>query len=148
MGNTGTAGLGGIGTKGAGGGLGGYGNSLIGSGEGKGLTTMALAQDLVLEGGLDRSVIQATIAKYLSQVRACYEGGLQKKPDLQGTVAMAFQINPTGELNYSRVAKSSLGDPQVENCIATRMMSWKFPKPVGGVSQKVEYPFNLRPIKS
>ncbi len=148
VGNTGTAGLGGIGTKGAGGGLGGYGNSMIGSGEGKGLTTLPLAADLILEGGLDRSVIQATIAKYLSQVRACYEGGLQKKADLAGTVSMAFQINPSGILNYSRVAKSTLGDPQVESCIATRMMTWKFPKPVGGVNQKVEYPFSLRPIKT
>lgn len=145
VGNTGVAGLGGIGTKGAGGGAGGYGNMMVGSGEGKGLTSLALSQDVVLEGGLDRSVIQATIAKYLSQVRACYEEGLRKNTGLVGQVSMAFEINGDGGLNYSRVQRSTLGNADVESCISTKMMNWKFPKPTGGVNVKVAYPFMLRP---
>lgn len=145
VGNTGVQGLGGIGTKGRGGGAGGYGNSMVGSGEGKGLTSIPLSNELTLEGGLDRSVIQATIAKYLSQVRACYEQGLKSRPGESGQVSMAFEIGGSGRLNSSRVARSSLGDPGVEQCIATRMMSWQFPKPLGGVNVKVNYPFLLRP---
>lgn len=145
VGNTGVAGLGGIGTKGAGGGAGGYGNMMVGSGEGKGLTSLALSQDVVLEGGLDRSVIQATIAKYLSQVRACYEEGLRKNSGIAGLVSMAFEINGEGGLNYSRVQRSTLGNAEVEGCISTKMMNWKFPKPTGGVNVKVAYPFMLRP---
>ena len=82
VGNTGTAGLGGIGTKGRGGGQGGYGNASVGSGEGKALSSIPISQDMVLEGGLSKAAIQATIAKYLSQVRACYEQGLLKNPGL------------------------------------------------------------------
>ncbi len=145
VGNTGVAGLGGIGTKGRGGGAGGYGDQMVGSGEGKGLTSLALSQDVTLEGGLDRSVIQATIAKYLSQVRACYETGLRKNAGLMGQVSMAFEINGQGDLNYSKVARSSLGNPDVEACISSKMLSWKFPKPTGGVNVKVAYPFMLRP---
>jgi len=148
VGNTGVAGLGGIGTKGAGGGAGGYGNMMVGSGEGKGLTSLALSQDVVLEGGLDRSVIQATIAKYLSQIRACYEEGLRKNKGLMGQVSMAFEISGAGTLNYARVHKSSLGDSGVESCISTKMMNWQFPKPTGGVNVKVNYPFMLRPSSS
>jgi len=146
VGNTGVAGLGGIGSKGAGGGAGGYGTTSIGSGEGRSLSTVPLSKDMILEGGLDRSVIQATIAKYLSQVRACYEDGLRRNPGLEGVVAMDFQINASGRLNYSRVARSSLGSPQVEHCISARMMTWEFPKPLGGVDVKVNYPFLLRPV--
>lgn len=146
VGNTGLKGLGGIGTKGAGGGAGGYGNSMVGSGEGKGLSSIPLSEDLVLEGGLDRSVIQATIAKYLSQVRACYEAGLKGNPGLTGQVGMDFEIAGSGNLNFARVYKSSLGHSGVEQCIATRMMGWKFPKPLGGVNVKVKYPFLLRPV--
>jgi hypothetical protein len=146
VGNSGVAGLGGVGTKGAGGGAGGYGTSMIGSGEGRALSTVPLSKDMILEGGLDRSVIQATIAKYLSQVRACYEDGLRSNPGITGLVAMDFQINGTGKLNYARVGKSSLGNSQVEGCIATRMMTWQFPKPLGGVAVKVNYPFLLRPV--
>lgn len=148
VGNTGTAGLGGIGTKGRGGGEGGYGNTLVASGEGKGLSSIPLSQDMILEGGLDRNVIQATIAKYLSQVRACYNEGLQRNPGLTGLVGMKFEINGAGDLNFAKVYKSSLGDQKVEGCISNRMMTWKFPKPRGGVNVKVSYPFLLRPVNS
>jgi len=146
VGNTGVTGLGGVGTKGAGGGAGGYGNTMVGSGEGRGLSKVALAQDLVLEGGLDRAVIQATIAKYLSQVRACYEGGLQSNPGLQGQVNMNFIIAGDGSVSTAKVSKTTLGDAPVENCISSKMLNWKFPKPVGGVNVKVNYPFVLRPM--
>ncbi|NDD92370.1 hypothetical protein EBZ37_09825, partial [bacterium] len=109
VGNSGVSGLGGVGTKGAGGGNGGYGNSMVGSGEGRALSAMAVSNDLVLEGGLDRAVIQATIAKYLSQVRACYEQGLSEKPGINGTVTMNFQVGPSGALDFSKVGKSTLG---------------------------------------
>jgi TonB family protein len=147
VGNSGVAGLGGVGTKGAGGGQGGYGNTAVGSGEGRALSAMALSQDMVLEGGLDRSVIQATIAKYLSQVRACYEQGLARNAGLSGQVTVAFEIGAQGNLNSSKVARSSLGDAGVEGCITQRMMSWIFPKPLGGVNVKVSYPFLLKPVK-
>lgn len=146
VGNTGSAGLGGIGTKGRGGGQGGYGNASVGSGEGSRLSAMGLSDDIVLEGGLDRAVIQATIAKYLNQVRACYERGLRQKPGIAGQVTMAFAIGATGKLQYSKVSKSSLGYQPVEGCISDRMMTWQFPKPLGGVVVKVKYPFLLRPV--
>lgn len=147
VGNTGVAGLGGIGKAGEGGGSGGQGSSYIGSGGGgKGLSDVALSEQLELEGGLDRNVIQATIAKYLSQIRACYENGLRQKPGLTGQVTMAFEIGKEGHLSYARVSKTSLGDKLVEDCISTRMISWLFPKPVGGVHVKVNYPFHLRPV--
>ena len=146
VGNTGVSGLGGVGTKGAGGGAGGYGNSKIGSGEGSSLSKVALSNDLMLEGGLDKAVIQATIAKYLGQVRACYEAGLQSNSALQGQVNMNFQISGQGDVNFANVAKSTLGNSQVESCISTKMLNWKFPKPVGGVNVKVNYPFVLRPV--
>jgi hypothetical protein len=157
VGNTGLKGLGGVGGgKGAGGGAGGYGDTLASSGTGAGtglgngraLTSLPLSQDIVLEGGLDKAVIQATIAKYLNQVRACYEEGLQRNPALVGQVTMAFEINGTGMLNYSNVAKTSLGDAGVPQCISKKMMTWQFPKPVGGVNVKVTYPFLLRPVNS
>jgi hypothetical protein len=120
----------------------------VGQGHGRSLTALPLSNDIELEGGLDKAVIAATIAKYLSQVRACYEVGLRRNPALAGQVTMNFEIGPTGKLNFSKVGKSSLGDAEVPECIATRMMSWDFPKPVGGVNVKVNYPFLLRPVNS
>ncbi len=149
VGNTGVAGLGGVGTKGAGGGAGGYGNTMVASGEGQGVTEIAVgSNDMVLDGGLSRYAINATIAKYLSQVRRCYETQLNKNPNLEGLVTVNFQINGQGMLDFSRVVKSSLGSPVAEKCITQKMMGWKFPKPKGGVKVKINYPFMLRPIGS
>lgn len=147
VGNTGVAGLGGVGTKGAGGGAGGYGNTMVASGEGKGISAISVASnDMVLDGGLSRYAINATIAKYLSQVRRCYENQLNKQPGLEGLVTVSFQINGTGMLNYSKVKNSSLKSPVVEKCITNKMMNWKFPKPKGGVNVNINYPFMLRPV--
>ncbi|MEQ1877915.1 MAG: AgmX/PglI C-terminal domain-containing protein [Bdellovibrionia bacterium] len=145
VGNTGLAGLGGIGTKGAGGGLGGYGETDYGSGAGQSISTIPLSKEAVIEGGLDRALIIATIMRYLSQVRACYEEGLKHRPNIIGSVTMNFEINGTGGVNFSRVSRSSLGDKEVEECISTRMMHWNFPAPKGGVNVGVSYPFMLRP---
>ncbi|MGE4130374.1 MAG: AgmX/PglI C-terminal domain-containing protein [Bdellovibrionales bacterium] len=148
IGNTGVAGLGGIGTKGAGGGLGGYGDTAFG-GVGSGtLSAVPLANQATVDQGLDRSQIQATIMRYLSQVRACYEEGLKRDQSLIGQVTMNFEINGTGNLNFARVGRSSLNDRPVESCISMKMMNWKFPEPRGGVNVKVSYPFMLRPVKS
>ena len=145
VGNTGTKGLGGIGTKGAGGGAGGYGTTTIASGEGVGISAVAISNDVTLEGGLSRAVIMATIQKYLAQIKACYNQGLKTNPALEGTVAMDFQIKPDGSVGFARVGKSSLGSQMVESCMSTKMLSWQFPKPRGGVSQDVRFPFSLRP---
>ena len=147
VGNTGTVGLGGIGTKGRGGGQGGYGNATVSYAGTGGLGSIALAEEVIIEGGLSQAVIQATIEKNLPQVRACYEAGLQKWPGLAGTVSTKFEIGSTGRLNYSKISRSTLDNSQVENCIIRNMKKWQFPGPEGGVSVKVNYPFLLRPVQ-
>ena len=148
VGNTGTVGLGGIGTKGKGGGQGGYGNTSVSSGVGPGsLSNLSLGEEIVMEGGLSQSVIEATIVKYLPQIRACYEIGLRKSSGLSGTVATKFEIGPQGRLNYSKVSRSTLGSAEVEDCIVRNMKNWQFPRPEGGVNVRVNYPFLLRPVR-
>ncbi len=148
VGNTGTEGFGGVGTKGMGGGHGGYGTVLIAAGEGPSLANGPLTREENSETGLDRAVIQATIEKYLSQVKNCYEQGLRRNNTLGGLVTMSFEINPDGNLNFAKVAKSTLGDVQVEQCMSQRMLDWRFPSPKGKVSVKITYPFLLRSLNS
>ena len=148
VGNSGVAGLGGIGNAGAGGGEAGFGKSYVGSGGiggGKSLSDVRLGKDIELEGGLDRAVVKATIAKYLSQIQSCYERGLRLKPHLAGQVSMDFEISGSGKLNYAKVKNSTLDFPETEKCISQAMMSWQFPQPVGGTLVKVNYPFTLKP---
>lgn len=148
VGNTGVTGLGGVGTKGAGGGLGGYGDTAYAAAGGAPLSAIPLAQDAKIDEGLDRSQIQSTIMRYLSQVRACYEEGLKRNQALIGQVTMGFEVGGSGNLNSAQVQRTSLNDRPVEECIRTKMMNWKFPQPRGGVNVKVSYPFMLRPLRN
>lgn len=149
VGNSGVAGLGGIGNKGRGGGLGGYGDTTYSGSGGGALSTVPLSQQASIPSGsgIDRSLILATILRYLNQIRACYEEGLKTKPNLIGQVTTDFEINPAGNLNYARIAKTSLNDAGVEGCITQKMMTWKFPIPKKGGKVPVSYPFMLRPMK-
>lgn len=146
VGNTGVQGLGGIGTKGKGGGGGGYGDVAIASGSGRGISAIGIGNGVGVDGGLDRHLINATIAKYMNQVRACYEERLRHNSELAGTINMDFVIGASGRLNYAKVKSSTLPDPLVGGCVSKRMMNWEFPKPRGGVNVQVNYPFTLRPV--
>lgn len=147
VGNTGVAGLGGIGKQGRGGGQGGYGDAEFGGAAGSGLS-LPLDREAVVDEGLDRSQIQAAIMRYLAQVRACYEEGLKRNAGLIGQVVMNFEVLGQGQVGSSRVQRSSLRDRPVEDCIRTKMLSWKFPQPRGGRTVRVSYPFMLRPVRS
>lgn len=137
-------GAGGYGTKGKGGGRAGYGKvSLVGSSNS---FFDPIESEAWTEGGLDRNAIAAVIMRHLSEVRYCYEQGLQKKPTLSGRVSMNFMIGPTGSVTTAQINNSSLAHPPVENCIRDRLKTWKFPQPQGGVNVKVSYPFVLRRV--
>lgn len=137
-------GAGGYGTKGKGGGRGGFGKmAIVGSSTS---FIEPIESEAWTEGGLDRNAIAAVIQRHLSEVRFCYESGLQKKPNLSGRVSMKFMIGPQGVVTTAQVNNSSLAHPLVENCIRDRLKTWQFPKPQGGVNVKVNYPFVLRRV--
>jgi outer membrane biosynthesis protein TonB len=100
--------------------------------------------NVLVTGGLDRDQIAEVIARNMGQITYCYEQGLQVKPSLSGRVAVHFQIGPQGRVDFSNVAHSSVHSAQVEGCIAHKVKGWQFPKPMGGVSVAVTYPFLLR----
>ena len=137
---------GGYGTRGVGGGRAGYGKiSLVG---GTSAVSLPLDDEATVEGGLDRDQIIAVINRNKGQIIYCYEKGLQSQPRIGGRVAVDFVIGPSGRITRAKVAQSSLGSNQVENCMIARMKTWQFPKPVGNVNVDVLYPFELMRVSS
>lgn len=134
---------GGYGTRGkAGGGRPGYGEMNMGG------TAAAyfepVTEEALVEGGLSRDQIAAVINRHIGEIIFCYEKGLQTKPNLSGRVGVKFVINGSGRVSQAGVQSSSLSDSKVEGCILNRLRGWPFPKPVGGVNVKVQYPFVLK----
>lgn len=137
-------GSGGYGRHGSGGGQGGYGRlSMVGSSS---AYFQPVESEAEIEGGLDREQIAEVIQRHLGQIRYCYEHGLQIDPSLKGRVAVKFLIGGTGIVSTAQVANTSLHSDRVESCIVSRLRSWKFPEPRGGVIVKVNYPFVLKRV--
>lgn len=160
MGNAG--GLGGLGVKGTGAGGGGYGMgvgsfTVIGRGSGavgyghgvgglggKTAGDVSLAnEEAVVSGSLDKSLIQAVIKRNRQQIRSCYE--LTRNPQLIGKVAIAFVIGPDGKVQSASVAQSTAGNAALEQCVVARVKTWVFPKPTGGGTVQITYPFVFKP---
>ncbi len=100
-------------------------------------------EDIRVEGGLDPEVIAAVIQRYLAQIRQCYESRLVSNPDLKGKVLVYFKITGAGTVDSSQILQSSLQDHATETCILSKVNQWVFPKPKGGGSVGVKYPFIL-----
>lgn len=94
-------------------------------------------------GSLSKEAIRRTVRRHINEVRHCYERELQARPDLAGRVSIKFVIAPTGAVQSSLVANSSVGDANVEQCISTAVRRWGFPEPDNGGVVAVTYPFML-----
>lgn len=134
-------GAGGYGTKGKGGGQAGYGTlSLVGS---SGASVIPVGQEVIAGGGLDQSLIWDVIRKNQGQIRFCYEQGLQSDPNLKGRITTDFSIGANGQVTTFKIANSTINSKIVEDCVALRVKTWKFPLPEGGKTVSVKVPFNL-----
>jgi hypothetical protein len=97
----------------------------------------------VVLGSLSKDVIRRVIRRHLNEVSFCYEQGLAKRPNLTGRVAIRFTISSSGAVHVAIVSSSTLGDQQVEQCIARTIGRIGFPQPKGGGVVIVTYPFDL-----
>ncbi|MFL5356489.1 adventurous gliding motility protein GltG [Archangium sp.] len=136
-----TIGIGAVGTKGRGGGMGGYGSGVGGLSGKQSVDVGIAAEDATVTGSLDKELIRQVIQRNKNQIRFCYESLLNRFPKLGGKVSIRFTIASEGNVVTSSVAQSTAGNPELEQCVAGRVRTWAFPKPKGGGSVVVTYPF-------
>ncbi|MCA9659096.1 MAG: TonB family protein [Myxococcales bacterium] len=143
----GTVGLGRVGTIGTGGR--GSGSS-YGGGGGTGFSSRTKVLPVIrqakakVQGALDKDIVRRIVRAHINEVRNCYNAGLAKDPTIGGRVAIQFSIGSGGNVPMAVVAESTIKDPEVGRCVAKAVRRWKFPKPNGGGSVIVTYPFVLQ----
>jgi TonB family protein len=98
-----------------------------------------------VKGALDKDIIRRIVRAHINEVRYCYNQGLARDPMLKGRVSIEFTIGVSGKVSVASVADSTLGDADVDKCIALAVKRWTFPKPTGGGVVVVTYPFVLEP---
>ncbi len=106
-------------------------------------TRVRLAKEQI-RGRFDRDIIRRIVRTHIDEVDHCYGGGLSRRPGIRGRVTIEFTIRADGRVPTSKVARSSLGDKPVENCISAATRRWTFPKPADG-NVAVTIPFVLGP---
>ncbi len=105
-------------------------------------------ENIQILSGLSKEIINAVVKRHQSEIRACYDSALQRNPGTRGKIVTAFDIQPNGIVSMANVKESSVGDKALENCILSRIRSWRFPTPEAPVvTQVTAYPFYLSPAQ-
>jgi hypothetical protein len=94
-------------------------------------------------GGYDKDLIRRVIRQHTNEVRFCYERELTRDSSLSGRVVVKFSIGGMGTVLTSFVESSTLKASGADQCIASAVRRWQFPKPQGGLVI-VSYPFVLK----
>jgi hypothetical protein len=158
-GGTGLKSLGGTGGGGDGSGLGlarigtnGIGGGLASYGDGKGGLRGKSDADIGLgpgrpqvSGSIDPELIRKVVHEHRAQIRTCYETQLNAKPNLAGKLVSAWTIDQGGAVTEAHTQESTLRDHTVEQCVASKIKTWRFPIPKGGGEVFVTYPFIFTP---
>lgn len=94
-------------------------------------------------------VIRKFVLERREKVRPCYDKAQAGRPNFKGDVMMRFVLSPSGDVQqiFYDQAESTLYAPDVGECIAAGMKTWKFPPSSRGMETKVGYPFNFNPRK-
>ncbi len=101
-----------------------------------------------VEEGLSRDEVGEVIHRHSSEIRYCYETSLIHAPELNGKLVLQFTIGKLGQVTQAKAQGGSLQNAQLENCLVTRLQTWAFPKPHGGIEVPVTYPFLFKNLGS
>lgn len=133
-------GLGGLGARGHG-----NGGSGLGTGVGRAGRAINIQNGMpVVMGSLSKDVISGVIRKNTNTIQYCYEKSLTKNPQLQGKIVVRFIIDGSGKVSRVEIVETTIADLELESCVMERVKQMIFPKPTGGGSITVNYPFVFR----
>ena len=135
-----TIGIGAVGTRGVAGGEGKYGTG-IGMGKKSSADISITNSDPEVEGAYDKELIRRVVQSHKDQLKYCYDNFLTRNPKLSGKIAVKWIISENGSVPSSNVVSSTTGTPDLDKCVAGRILTWVFPKPKGGGIAVVTYPF-------
>lgn len=89
-------------------------------------------------------LIHWVIRTNVEDVRQCYETRLKEHPGTSGKVKVKFVISATGGVAESKAVQTTTNDGPLDECIVAAVRTWMFPKPKGGGTVIVTYPFVFR----
>ncbi len=95
-------------------------------------------------GTIDAKEAQAVTKKNYAKVRTCYEKQLKLNNILQGGITVRIMVFPDGSVNSVKFEDDTVHNPAMNECIKKEILSWQFPKPVGGKAE-VQQSYKFEP---
>ena len=99
------------------------------------------ADDIEVEGEIDRAAILRAIRKNKSRFDRCYQAALQKKSAAQGHLKMRWTILSNGRGNDAEVVSDGVGNPSLSGCVGKVLESTDFPIPPSGQIPRISFKF-------
>ncbi len=93
-----------------------------------------------VDGELDPGIVAKEVRNRMSAIKACYERGLKRNPNLNGKIVVRWTITPAGTVQGVGIESDTIGDTEVATCIKVTVARWRFPAPSGGAVE-VAFPF-------
>jgi hypothetical protein len=93
-------------------------------------TTIVRIGSVRREGTLPMEVVQRILRQNYGLFSDCYREALDRKPRLQGTVELVFNIDGQGAVFGARVGKNEIDDPKMSQCVVNGVPKLRFPAPV------------------
>jgi hypothetical protein len=104
-------------------------------------------------GSLSKDTIREAVDAVIEDVKICYEDQLEVTPDLAGRLFVNFEISAEedvgGIVDHAEIGDKSdevmSSNQQLSDCIIDTIYTLELPRPKGGGTVKVSYPFMMKP---
>ena len=80
-----------------------------------------------------------------ASIRAAYEKALKRSPRLAGKLVIRLVIGANGRVTEASVVEDTIGDADLARAIVGVVRRFRFPRPSGGTTVEVRYPFVFAP---
>ncbi len=88
--------------------------------------------------------IRKAIMSQMEGVRYCFNQSLKKDSNISGKIVLVFTILAKGRVDKPRITSSTLGRPELENCVLEAVKQWRF-QMISGGDVDVNYPLVFTP---
>jgi hypothetical protein len=78
-------------------------------------------------------------------ILSCYESRLDKEPNLEGEIILAFDVETDGSVSNAKIDadKSAPALAEVGKCVIAKLETWKFPKHSHRRGMALTYPLRF-----
>lgn len=115
------------------------------SGQGRSFVSMDTGASEV-EEGLTSDQVARVINSHWNEVRYCYDSAVLRNDSIGGRMTTKFAVGASGSVQAAGVGHSTVGDRRLHDCIVSHLRGWKFPKPRGGKTVAVLFPFDFKTL--